>query len=73
MSEPKIDDGGPAFPGTGPSNGMSLRDWFAGCVLMGLAANATLVLEKSAQYRARAAYRVADAMVATRAGRKSVE
>lgn len=49
MSDTKIDDGGPAFPcetyglkngkeTTIPTNGMTLRDWFAGQALAGLIA-----------------------------------
>lgn len=40
----KSDDGGPAFPGASnarfdATQGMSLRDWFAGQALIGLRAN----------------------------------
>lgn len=29
-------DGGPAFPAAGLSDGMSLRDWFAGMAMQGM-------------------------------------
>jgi len=72
-------DGGPAFPqsdlsayGMGPSatgtDGMSLRDWFAGQALAGCLASITTTgpipnLEKSV---AQSAYDYADAMLAAR-------
>jgi hypothetical protein len=74
------DDGGPAFPsglvsiGDGDhqafSNGMTLRDWFAGQALAGLAANCTDAglstwLPDSIAARA---YQYADAVIAERKG-----
>lgn len=75
----KINDGGPAFPAEGgcdsglhPNPGMSLRDWFAGQAIIGLAAitahdetvtrRLTVVAE---------AYAVADAMLAARSPSRS--
>jgi hypothetical protein len=61
------DDGGPAFPrqsGTldmGGAQGMSLRDWFAGQALVGLA-NRGQTVEEIATY----AYELADAMLEVR-------
>jgi hypothetical protein len=78
MSE--IKDGGPAFPnpalaneGFSPSydvSGMTLRDWFAGQALAGLASNCTDAglstwLPDSIGARA---YQYADAMIAAREG-----
>ena len=64
--EPK--DGGPAFPQPsvhGGPLGMSLRDWIAGQALAGFAANpAVLTVDV-----AKAAYKVADAMLAAREGK----
>jgi uncharacterized protein YodC (DUF2158 family) len=68
-------DGGPAFPqndlsayGMGPSEvqsqGMSLRDWFAGQALAGMMAAQSV--PHSAEKWAFAAYTVADAMMAVR-------
>lgn len=72
MSDSKtIDDGGPAFPQNLPDNfiwrlpgdpgGMSLRDWFAGQVLIGYASDHRLH-EQFAHH----AFKVADAMLAAR-------
>jgi hypothetical protein len=73
MSTP-INNGGPAFPvscaadGTPlrasyqDTDGMSLRDWFAGQALTGVQA-------PTAEGVAAAAYRVADAMLAAREGK----
>lgn len=75
---PKINDGGPAFPqttvdhfGGTPSvtvtGGMTLRDWFAGQALAGLAADEVLPLTADeAMELAAGAYFVADAMLAER-------
>lgn len=64
----KIDDGGPAFPHYDTdergivhlvSNGMSLRDWFAGQAMIGL-------LQRhhgSTEWFSQEAYRIADAMI----------
>ena len=67
-------DGGPAFPvqdevyGNGErqygSNGMSLRDWFAGMALQGLLANYEVKIECGTF--AKVAYRHADQMLAAR-------
>jgi len=71
----KIDDGGPAFPGTedisvvngvsvlSPFPGMSLRDWFAGQVIIGIYAATTHAAHAD---DAREAYMQADAMIAAR-------
>jgi hypothetical protein len=69
-------DGGPAFPfaATDPSNvamqasGMSLRDWFAGKALAGLASNCDEAGLSSwcAAPLADRAYEIADAMIAAR-------
>ena len=65
-------DGGPAFPraglklagGVDPStNGMSLRDWFAG---MALAASNLPLTTVSAETISAASYELADAMLADR-------
>ena len=65
-------DGGPAFPmsfGEGPSQeGMTLRDWFAGQALAGLASLPTLTVKSlDDEPYSRVAYRLADAMLAERA------
>lgn len=73
----KINDGGPAFPKTyGVSNGMTLRDWFAGQMLCGFgAAFANMIaddgasveaMEPAAKGMALTAYAFADAMLAER-------
>lgn len=83
----KINDGGPAFPqpdlsgqGIGPNDrgmeGMTLRDYFAGQALAGMAAtiSSDYVNELADGIRgghpaAKAAYRVAEAMLLARSGR----
>lgn len=59
-------NGGPAFPTTAGqvvySNGMSIRDWFAGQAL----ATAYAQSEQSPDDTAKWAYQVADAMLAAR-------
>lgn len=82
MRDPEIDaldakldaDGGRAFPvsipakgGTVYAPGMSLRDWFAGQALAGLAAS--WVTERPGRWEkaAEEAYGMADAMLAARA------
>jgi len=76
-------DGGPAFPvtadvltdWTGPTQqrmtGMSLRDWFAGQALAGIAGHMTGPTQREGetapQAHARWSYQVADAMLAERA------
>jgi hypothetical protein len=68
----KINDGGRAFPGGNPSrfdgaisDGMTLRDWFAGQALAGWLAKPNTGMD----YEAAAArmYKLADAMLAARA------
>jgi len=75
----KIDDGGPAFPTHEtadfyPPTGMSLRDWFAGQVVSGMAAqfDAKTLYATALEGRHPAsvitqwAYTIADAMIAAR-------
>ena len=68
----KTNDGGPAFPVAVDkllvSEGMSLRDWFAGQALAGIMANAKLVgvLAVSKQDPASCAYEMAEFMMAER-------
>lgn len=79
-----IDDGGQAFPTPGlsdlpngdfiyPNSGMSLRDWFAGQMIAGLACHAFGMsdeeLPKEASRCAAFSYAVADAMIEERAKR----
>ena len=71
MSDKTIDDGGPAMPHapystdarnwSDGSSGMSLRDWFAGQALAGLAADGLTY-----EGMAKDAYELADAMLAAR-------
>jgi len=79
---PKIDDGGPAFPvpsvGTGDprdgmttgSDGMTLRDWFAGqaaAAMIGGSLSARISTSAGdAATLATASYRLADAMIRAR-------
>ncbi len=75
-----IENGGPAFPSqiaVGPSGdvyhsdgfvgmgGMSLRDWFAGQALMGLASRESGAASGATS---RICYRLADAMLSARKG-----
>ena len=66
--DPWMEGGGPAFPATDDATegivyrGMSLRDWFAGQVLPSLVARS----DDTNQNLAEAAYRIADAMLASR-------
>lgn len=71
----KIDDGGPAFPTDGriqhgtPYDGMAMRDWFAGQALAGICANSAWNDAFHASVfapSAKAAYDMADAMIAAR-------
>ena len=75
MSAPN--NGGPAFPcetygikngkeTTIPTNGMSLRDWFAGQVLCGIHANGGEVGMGYHPAFAASCYEMADAMLAAR-------
>lgn len=64
-------DGGPAFPTTAGqtvySHGMMLRDWFAGQALAGLGIGfGESDVQWFEQYGAKAAYRIADAMLEAR-------
>ncbi len=67
-----VDDGGPTFSVGYPTitNGMSLRDYFAakamGAIMVNAAANSEEERGEIAQLTARAAYMVADAMLAER-------
>lgn len=61
MDEQKKDDGGIAFPIPGFTDGMSLRDWFAGMALQGLK-----VTPYSPSLMAIVAYQLADAMIEAR-------
>jgi len=79
MTEKEIDTGGAAFPrpigNSGPthyearkvsaeSEGMSLRDWFAGMAITAMYMyGQDLAEEKSAQDIAKASYEIADAMI----------
>ena len=79
----QYDNGGPAFPvqravasgqggtvdleGRQTADGMSLRDWFAGQALCGLAAGITHSL--SNDLMSKMSYELADAMLAERAKR----
>ena len=70
----EINDGGPAFPviaehGLGHiSNGMTLRDWFAGQAMIGLLSNPKIDLIDKNIYvdTAIQTYKLADAMIAER-------
>lgn len=74
MSDTKIDDGGPAFPGSwhpemgwsprDTPEGMSLRDWFAGMALSGILNRKCSV--DDAKWTADDAYKYADAMLSAR-------
>lgn len=75
-----IDSGGPAFPGQPwpdrvgvyeKAPGMTLRDWFAGQALAGIAANSNGIfiggeIRHDTPAYARVAYEIADAMLAER-------
>jgi len=69
----KTKGSGPAFPVNGPngdSPGMTLRDWFAGQIVIGLevniGANAWGSSKSGQQRRATYCYELADAMLAER-------
>lgn len=82
MTDETKNDGGPAFPLIWNSAhnsewnteaGMTLRDWFAGQALAGIAANPEeakgsigLSLSQATKVTAQAAYLLADAMIAER-------
>ena len=61
------DNGGPAFPTVAGnmvySNGMTLRDWFAGHALAGICATDTA---DTVEKYAKCAYMLADAMIEAR-------
>ncbi len=75
-----INDGGPAFPGQKesisvqgsfyPTEGMTLRDWFAGMALVGMSSETESWHYDRALsweiYMARDAFAIADAMIKTR-------
>ena len=76
----KINDGGPAFPSNasdawgGPTEGMTLRDWFAGQALAGLCAGMPKMTREDiadgtagGRFYVQAAFALADAMLAARA------
>lgn len=71
----EIDDGGPAFPrttwnpefGKPVENGMSLRDWFAGQVVIGICCNEKdMHFNKVGECIAKLAYKISDAMIEER-------
>ena len=75
MKEP-INDGGPAFPNVwedNPSQGMSLRDHFAGLAMQAFASDPQMAIAirqaaedagiEAPEMMARTAYRLADAMI----------
>ena len=66
----KINDGGPAFPETSDVrwNGMTLRDYFAGQVIAGLASSDRF-MDTTNEHTAKIAYDQADAMIAQREGK----
>lgn len=79
MSEQaKIDDGGPAFPFTDAHGfigcGMTLRDWFAGKIAIGLTGSQPFMLRMLDEHKhgqiadaiAFTAYDIADAMLKVR-------
>ena len=84
-NETALGDGGPAFPhdkyqrredgqwGSYASGGMSLRDWFAGQVMVGILPHPKTLLSYGENITtgdnmlAQNAYRIADAMLAARA------
>ena len=69
MTTKQIDDGGPAFPNIwedNPSQGMSLRDWWAGQVVNGELAGLPADSHISAEDLAKWGFTVADAMLAER-------
>lgn len=68
MADNINDDGGAAFPVPGSyntSNGMSLRDWFAGQALANRYTQEARDDKKVAQW----AYQIADAMLAARSAK----
>lgn len=66
MSKP--DDSGPAFPNPGTSaTGMTIRDYFAGQVLLGIS-SAERADGQKCSFLAETAYTMADAMIQARSG-----
>ena len=69
MSAP-IDDGGPVFPlkehVLHASTGLSLRDFFAGLALLGMASRENGFFDDKPTHQAKTAYKAADAMIAAR-------
>lgn len=72
VSMHSVNDGGPAFPGDqdsgckgGGSEGMTLRDWFAGQALLGMTTNVNNTGACLTDF-ALFAYEQADAMIAAR-------
>ncbi len=66
-----MSDGGPAFPVPNDANvndqmGMLLRDWFAGQAMQGMYAGHACTTDGDMGNYARAAYAIADAMLAER-------
>lgn len=76
MPEARVKDGGPAFPRTIPiydngarpnvTEGMTLRDWFAGKALQGMIARTNWGIEDDARDISDEAYGYADAMLKAR-------
>jgi hypothetical protein len=68
----EISNGGPAFPiiagQKAYSNGMTLRDYFAGQALAALIVAPGLATKHDSDWFAQAAYMLADAMLAAREG-----
>ena len=62
----KTDDGGSAFPLAFNSEGMSLRDWFAGMALSSMTVSPDYNKGPCNQAMAERAYVIADAMLAVR-------
>lgn len=71
----KIDNGGPAFPadalgicygGGDASQGMTLRDWFAGHALMSMLSAPDKINDSTFDKASELSYKFADAMIAAR-------
>ena len=63
----EINDRGPAFPSDRfGESGMTLRDWFAGQVLQGLASDREYYWDHTNEEIATASYNMADAMLKAR-------
>ena len=64
-----MNDGGPAFPVSwnvpnAPEPGMTLRDYFAAAAMQGYCSSEKWRVDANAERTARAAYTMADAMIA---------